>query len=290
MSKEVFVFEVSEKSFGQSVLLNSRKLPVLVEFMGVWSEPCVVMADMLAGLAKEFAEQFIFARVDIDENPALREEYKIENLPTLVVFRNGEAVRTEIGQLQETEARALLKDFGVFRESDEIREQARAKHMAGKTPEAITLLAGAVKKDPTNTRIAMDMVQIFIDIGELEEAKKLFERLPSHDRESDMGKALSGQLLFLDLAAKTDGEQALLQRIATNPDDHDAYFDLALCQVASHHYDQAMDNLFYIQEHDAGYKDGAAREMIATLVNMLKPAHPQLARDYRRRLSNMLSS
>ncbi|MGD8742069.1 MAG: thioredoxin domain-containing protein, partial [Granulosicoccaceae bacterium] len=149
MSKEVFVFEVSEKSFGQSVLLNSHKLPVLVEFMGVWSEPCVVMADMLAGLAKEFAEQFIFARVDIDENPALREEYKIDNVPTLIVFRNGEAVRTEIGQLQEAEARALLKEYGVFRESDEIREQARAKHMAGRTPEAITLLAGAVKKDPT---------------------------------------------------------------------------------------------------------------------------------------------
>jgi putative thioredoxin len=290
MSKEAYVFEVSEQSFGQSVLLNSHKIPVFVEFMGVWSEPCIVMADMLAALAKEFAEQFIFARVDIDENPALREEYKIENVPTIVVFRDGEAVHTEVGQLQESEARALLKQHGVFRESDEIREQARAKHMAGNTPEAITMLAGAVKKDPTNTRIAMDMVQIFIDIGELDEAKNLFEHLPSNDRESDMGKALSGQLLFLELAAKTDGPQMLAQRIAMNPDDHDARFDMALCEVASHHYDQAMDNLFYVLEQDAEYKEGAAREMIVTLVNMLMPAHPKLAQDYRRRLSNILST
>lgn len=290
MSKEVYVFEVSENSFGRSVLLNSHKLPVLVEFMGVWSEPCIVMADMLAGLAKEFAGQFIFARVDIDENPALREEHKIENVPTLIVFRDGEAVYTEVGQLQEAEVRGLLKNYGVFRESDEVREQARARHMAGQTPEAITMLAGAVKKDPTNTRIAMDMVQIFIDIGELDEARNLFEHLPSNDRESDMGKALSGQFLFLELAAKTDGPDVLAQRIALNPDDCDARFDMALCQVSAHHYELAMDNLFYIQEHDPGYKEGAAREMIVTLVNMLMPAHPQLAQDYRRRLSNLLAS
>ena len=66
------------------------------------------MADMLAGLAKEFAEQFIFAKVDIDENPGLREQYKIENIPTLVVFHDGEAVHTEVGQLQEVEARLVL--------------------------------------------------------------------------------------------------------------------------------------------------------------------------------------
>lgn len=290
MAKEVFVFEVSEKSFGTSVLLNSQKIPVLVEFMGIWSEPCIVMADMLAGLAREFAEQFIFAKVDIDENPALREQYKIENIPTLIVFRDGEAVHTEVGHIQEAEARTLLKSYGVFRESDEIREQARARHMAGKTPEAITMLAGAVKKDPTNTRIAMDMVQIFIDIGEIEDARNLFERLPSNDRESEMGKLLGGQLFVIDLAAKTDGPERLAERIAMNPDDYDARFDMSLCEVASHHYDQAMDNLFYIQEHNPEYKDGAAREMIITLVNMLMPTHPEMAQDYRRRLSNLLSS
>lgn len=75
--------------------------------MEVWSEPCVSMADLMARLATEFAGQFIFTKVDIDEQPVLRDKYKIENIPTLLVFREGQVTRQEIGQLNEQEIRSL---------------------------------------------------------------------------------------------------------------------------------------------------------------------------------------
>ena len=289
MTKEVFVFEVSEKSFNRSVILNSNKIPVLVEFMGVWSEPCVVMADLFAGLAKEFAEQFIFAKVDIDEQPALREQYKIENVPTLIVFKDGQAIRTEVGQLQETEARGLLQDLGIYHQSDLMRAEAREKHLSGDTSAAILLLTEAIQKDPQNTRIAMDMVQIFIDLGQLEDAQGLFNRMPEEDRNSEMGKALTGHLLFMELATKTEGLEKLSQRLAQDKDDHAARFDLAICQVAQHKYQDAMENLLHIQMAEPTFKEGAAKEMIATLTNMLSPANPELAQDYRRKLANILA-
>lgn len=59
MSQDVLVFEVSESGFTRYVVENSHKLPVLVEFMGMWSEPCVHMSDDNAGLASEFAGQFV---------------------------------------------------------------------------------------------------------------------------------------------------------------------------------------------------------------------------------------
>ena len=200
MTKEAFVFEVSEKSFNRSVILNSNKVPVVVEFMNVWSEPCVLMADLLTQLAHEFAEQYIFAKVDTDEQPALRKQFKIEKVPTLIVFKDGQLIRTEVGQLQEMEARSLLKELGIFRESDVMREEAREKHLSGDTSAAILLLIEAIQKYPGNTRIAMDMVQIFIDLGQLEDARGLFNHLPEADKISEMGKALTGQLLFLELA------------------------------------------------------------------------------------------
>jgi putative thioredoxin len=289
MSKEVFVFEVSEKSFNQSVILNSNKIPVLVEFMGVWSEPCVIMADLFSDLAREFAELFIFAKVDIDEQPALREQFKIENVPTIIVFKDGQPTRTEVGQLQEAEARGLLKDLGIFHESDLIREEAREKHLSGDTSAAIMLLTEAIRKDPQNTRIAMDMVQIFIDLGQIEDARGLLNRIPAEDRNSEMGKALTGQLLFLELAAKTEGEEKLTQRLRQDEADHKARFDLALCQVAQHQYREAMENLLAIQMAEPAFKDGAAQEMIATLTNMLSPVDPDLAQDYRRKLANLLA-
>ena len=290
MSEEdVFIFEVSKNSFNTSVILNSYKIPVLVEYMNVWSEPCINMADNLSRLAKEFAGQFIFAKVDIDEQAELQEEYAIKNSPTLKIFKDGEVIRTEEGLLQDDEIRQLLKTYGVFRQSDDLREQARQKHMAGDTMEAINLLTQAIKQDPANTRIAMDMVQIFLDINELEQAKSLFNKLPDKDKNSDIGKSLIGQLTFCDLAKNTEGKTSLLARIADNPEDNNARFDLSICMVAEHDYKQAMNYLFEIFDNEPDYKEGAAREMIINLTNMLAPNEPELAQEFRRRMGNALS-
>jgi len=172
---------------------------------------------------------------------------------------------------------------------DELREQARSMHIAGDTVEAIGLLTKAIQQDPTNTLVAMDMVQIFIDINELEPAKSLFNKLPDIDKESDTGKALLGQLTVRDLAAKTEGKAALQARINIDAKDHDAHFDLAICLVAEHDYKQAMDSLFTILSQEPEFKEGAAREMIITLTDMLTPNEPELAQSFRRRLANLLN-
>ena len=289
MSKDIFVFEVNQKSFDQTVLFNSHKIPVVVEFMGVWSGPCVAMDLLFSGLAKEFAEQFIFARVDVDEQPELRKQYKIENLPTLMVFKDGKLARTEVGELKDNEARQLLKDFGVFHQSDLMREQAQQKHLAGDTPGAILQLTEAIKADPGNTRVVMDMVQIFIDIGELEQAGSLFNRLPASSRETDMGKALNGQLVFANLASKLDPIETLQSRLAASAGDHDARFDLSVRQIAQYRYDEAVENLFIIYQQAPDYKEGAAKEMLINLSNMLEPVNNELAQKIRRQLGNLLA-
>jgi putative thioredoxin len=288
MPKEALEFEVGESGFDRYVIENSRKLPVLVEFMGVWSEPCVVMADTIHDLAREFAERFVFARVDIDEQPGLREQYNIRNVPTLLVFKDGAVTFTQEGQLKEEELRVMLRGLGVFHVSDELRTQAREKHMAGDTPEAIMLMTQAIQQDPGNTRVAMDMVQIFIDIGEMEQATGLFNRLPDADKESNMGKSLIGQLTFADLASRTAGVERLQAMLAQDTNDHDARFDLAICLVAGHDYNGAIDHLFTLLKADPDYKDGAAKEMIITITNMLAPNDPEQAGAYRQRLANLM--
>jgi putative thioredoxin len=289
MNKETFSFEVNQKSFEQLVLLNSHKIPVFVEFMGVWSGPCIAMDTLFSGLAKEHAEKFIFAKVDADEQPELIKEYRIDNLPTILVFKDGKLARTEVGELKEKEARELLKDFEIYHESDLMREQAREKHLAGDTSAAIVLLSDAIKIHPSNTRVAMDMVQIFIDLGEVEQANGLYNQLPELVQETEMGKALKGQLTFSLLAADVDSVETLQSRLASNKDDSAARFDLALRQISSYEYKEAVDNLFYIQENEADYKQGAAKEMIVTISNMISPVNNELAQEIRRKLANLLS-
>ena len=288
MAKQALIFEVGESGFERYVIENSHKLPVLVEFMGMWSEPCVVMSDVIHDLANEFAEDFVFAKVDVEEQPELQKRFEVENIPTLLVFKDGVVSFKQEGQMQEAELRVLLKGLGIFHASDELREQARAKHMAGETHEAIMLMTQAIQTDPGNTRVAMDMVQIFIDIGEMEQAKGLFNKLPDSDKESTMGKSLIGQLTFADLAAKTAGKEALQARLAGNAGDHDARFDLAVCLVAEYDYNTAIDELFTVLQAAPDYKEGAAKEMVITISNMLAPNDPEQAGKYRQRLASMM--
>ena len=287
--QEALIFEVSKNNFNTSVVLNSHKLPVVVEFMGVWSGPCIQMEDTLRYLATEYKGQFVFAKVDIDEQPELMKEYNVENVPAVKIFKDGEVIRTEEGLLEESELKDILKVYGIFRQSDDTRELARQKHISGETLEAITLLTKAIQQDPGNTRIAMDMVQIFLDINELEQAKSLFNRLPEKDRISNTGKTLLGQLTIKDHAAKTDGKVALTEQLLTNPDNYDAMFDLSLCLIADHDYKQALDHLFNIFEQSPEYKEGAAKEMIINISNILSENEPELSQEIRRRLGSSLT-
>ena len=289
MSKQAIVFEVSDRSFDKYVIGNSNKAPVFVIFMNMWSEPCNHSAEMFASLATEFAEQFVFAKVDVDENKELVEQHKIGNVPTLKVFIDGKEVVSEEGRLTEDEARALLKSFGIVNETEEKRMQARQLHMQGETHDAIMLLTLAIQQDPSNTNVVMDMVQIFIDMDELEQAHGLFERLPDAIKSSDTGLSLTGQLWIIDEARKTAGLDALKKVLLTDPDDYSARFDCAICEIAQHNTQQALDHLFYIQQNNANFKEGAAKEMIVTIINTIAPNDPEMAQKYRTQLAGMLA-
>jgi len=289
MNKEAYIFEVTEKTFPSAVIENSSKIPVLVAFIGVWSEHCMSIDTIFSSLANEFPGAFIFAKVDIDEQPGLRKQYQVDNVPTIIIFQNGEARRAEMGALNEHEARALLATLGIQHESDLLREQARAKHIEGQTPAAIMLLTQAIQQHPGNTRVAMDMIQIFIDINELGNAEGLYKKLPERDRASEQGKSLNDQLLFAQAAARTDGLETLQQCVTENPNDLSSRFDLALCLLAQHDGKQAMEHLLNILEQDVDFKEGAAREMLITTIRIFKPNHPDIAQEYQRKLNNLIA-
>ena len=288
-SNQVLNFEISQSNFNSVVLMNSYKLPVFTLFMSPSLGMCIQIENLLTNFAEDFAGQFLLARVDIDMETDLREQYEIVNVPTLKVFKDGEMVHQEVGLLEEAELAALLKSYDIYKASDEMREQAKTSHLNGDTAGAIKLLTEAIQADPSNTRVALDMIQILLDINELTEAKSLFNRLPDKDKNSEIGKAIIGQMTFKDLAAKTPGLVSLLKTVEETPEDYEARLYLAVCYVAEHAYEEALDQVFEILENDRGFKEGAAQELTITIINMLEGSQPELAKDARRVLSNLLA-
>lgn len=289
MAKQAYIFEVSETNFDTLVLDNSNKMPVVVEFMSVSSEPCIILEQRLSDMAQEFAEQFVFAKVDIYTQPDLAKAFRIDNVPSTLVFVNGDIQHTEVGQLTKDEITVLLRRFGVYRQSDDMRLQAREHHLSGDTPSAIELLTQAAKIDPTNPRVAMDMVQILLDLDQLDSAVTIFNQLPNCEKESEIGKTLIGQITFKQLAAKTPGLATLAEGLETDPDNPKMRFDLAICLIAQYEYDQAAKQLLALQQQQPDFQNGAAREMLITLCNMLAPNDPTRAQRYRQQLNNLLN-
>lgn len=290
MNKEPIIFDVTDSDFKKYVLDNSDKAPVFVLFINVQSMLCMQIHDIFIGLAAEFAEQFILAEVDVSDSKALVKQYKILTTPTLKIFIDGKEVFSIDGELSEEDARDLLKSFDIVSKTEEMRGQARQLHLKGDTTEAIILLSEAIKQDSSNAKIAMDMVQIFIDLDDLNQAGDLFNKLPDLDKNSDTGLSLFGQLQIKTKASQTAGLKTLKENILLNPDDFDARFDCAICELAQTNTEQAIDQLFYIQEHKADYKEGAAKEMIIAIIDATVSTNPEVARKYRAKLTVLLET
>lgn len=84
-----------------------------------------------------------------------------------------------------------------------------------------------------------------------------------------MGKSLTGQLAFIDLAASTSGIEALTEKLEQDAGNHQAHFDMAVCLVSQYDYDGVMAQLLTVLEQEHDFKQGAVREMIITITNML---------------------
>ena len=91
-------------------------------------------------------------------------------------------------------------------------------------------------------------------------------------------------------ASQTVGLKALKENILINPDDFDARLDCAVCELAQTNTEQALDQLFYIQEHSAEYKEGAAKEMIIAIIDATALTDPETAREYRAKLTALLET
>ena len=286
MSESPHVFEVTRDSFRTVVLENSHRVPVLVDFWAAWCAPCRMLMPVLAKLVDEYEGKFLVAKVNTDLEQALAYEYGVRSLPTVKLFRNGQAVDEFMGALPEGAVREFLDRF-VERDSDKVREQALAAHRRGDGEGAAALLRLAMADDPENYRLHMDLVEVLIDLGQFAEAEKVLRSLPANRQVEPDVTALLTRIEFATVANEAPDRVALERRVAEHPDDRDARYQLATHRILGGDYEGALELLYRILTEDRHYRDGAARKAMLAVFDLLGGKGPVVSR-YRALMSSAL--
>jgi putative thioredoxin len=273
--------DVGLADFAQSVLEESKRRPVVVDFWAPWCGPCKSLKPVLEKLAAEYGGKFLLAKINSDDNQELAARYGVRGIPSVKVFIGGEPVDEFSGALPEGEVRAFL-DRLVPSPADELRAQAAELRRAGDMPAALQKLADASKIDPTHVGVRLDAAEIMLDLNEADEARRLMGSVP--DDADPRVPQLKARLQFMGTAG--EDVAALTDRLAANENDLDVRLKLANLLVAGGQYEAGMDQLLEIVRRDRGFGDDIGRKTLLAVFNLLD-GDTRVSR-YRRMLSSLL--
>ncbi|MHB8454811.1 MAG: thioredoxin [Acidiferrobacterales bacterium] len=287
MSTSSHSADVTQADFDAKVVNSSRTIPVLVDFWAGWCAPCKMLMPVLARLADEYQGQFFLAKVDTDKEKDLAVRFGIRSLPTVKLFRNGEAVEEFLGVQPERVIREMI-DRHVPRPSDALINEALRALEQGQTPKATEILTHAIEVDPANDRAKLQLAQLLLDGGLVQDGEHLLDRLSPDAKTGPDALALRARLEFARIAAAGPAAAELERMVAADPANSEAAYRLSAHKVLQSDYESALALLLQIVQRDRRFGDDAGRKTMLNVFNLMGGTG-DLVKKYRKQLSMALN-
>ena len=282
----------SARTFVADVLEASREVTVLVDFWAPWCGPCKQLTPILEKVVREAKGAVKLVKINIDENQGIAQQLRIQSIPAVYAFRNGQPVDGFMGALPESQVRDFIKRLASGAgpsPTEELVAVAEEAAKAGDIGTAAQAYGQILQEEPQNPAALGGLARCYMASGDSERAKQTLALVPPEHQNHEAVAGVQAQLKLAELANKAGDTGALRAKVQADPNDHQARLDLAASLAARGENDAAVDELLESFRRDRNWNEAAARKQLLTLFEALGGADPAV-QSGRRRLSSLLFS
>ncbi|MEP7031808.1 MAG: thioredoxin [Pseudolabrys sp.] len=287
------VKDTTTAAFVKDVIEESKTQPVLVDFWAPWCGPCKQLTPILEKAVKAAKGKVKMVKMNIDADPAIPGQMGIQSIPAVIAFVNGQPVDGFMGALPESQVVQFLERVtkGKIAGGDEenLHKAADDALAAGDPAAAADIYAKILAQDSSDIAALAGLARCYIATGNIEQAKKTLALVPEAKRNDAAAAAARAALELAEQAKAVGPIDDLQQKVAADPLDHQARFDLATALSAVGKRSEAADHLLAIIKRDRKWNEDGARKQLVTFFEAWGPTDEATV-EGRKKLSSILFS